>query len=480
MATILVADDEPAICEALGSVLAAEGHRTIVAANGLDAVALVERERPALAFLDVRMPGLDGLEALRRITAIDPELPVVVMTAYGTLETATAAIRSRAFDYLGKPLELAQIRAVLRRALHRGEPGPAAAVAPEATGERPRLVGQSAAMQAIFKQIALLADNELGVLVLGESGVGKELVARAIHASGRRAGRPFVAVNCAAIPAQLVESELFGHERGAFTDARQARVGRFEAAGDGTLFLDEISELPLHQQGKLLRVLQERVIERVGSTTPVPFRARVICASNRDLARAVADGAFREDLYRRIDLVTLRVPPLRERLEDLPALAQALLVGANRETGMRVEALERAALERLAAHDWPGNVRELEHVIKRSVLGARGATLSVHELELGGSAPTELAGPLERLLQSLDGIGRRLVEQALPADGGLEPGLHELAIARLEAALIGVALETTGGNQVAAARLLGMNRSTLRARLRTPDTVQDAPEIGAD
>jgi DNA-binding NtrC family response regulator len=475
MATILVADDEPAICEALGSVLAAEGHRTIIAANGLDAVALVERERPALAFLDVRMPGLDGLEALRRIAAIDPSLPVVIMTAYGTLETATEAIRNRAFDYLGKPLELAQIRTVLRRALHRGEPAPVATTAVEPAGDRPRLVGQSAAMQAIFKQIALLADNELSVLVLGESGVGKELVARAIHASGRRAGRPFVAVNCAAIPAQLVESELFGHERGAFTDAKQARVGRFEAAGDGTLFLDEISELPLHQQGKLLRVLQERMIERVGATTPVPFRARVICASNRDLAQAVADGAFREDLYRRIDLVTLRVPPLRERLEDLPALAQALLAGANRETGKRVEAIERPALERLAAHDWPGNVRELEHVIKRSVLGARGNALSVHDLELGTSAPAAIAAtPLDRLLRSLDEIGRQLVEHARRAESSIDPGIHEQAVARLEAALIGAALEATGGNQVAASLLLGMNRSTLRARLREQDDGQDA------
>ncbi|MCM2312765.1 MAG: sigma-54 dependent transcriptional regulator, partial [Steroidobacteraceae bacterium] len=316
MARILIADDEPSICEAFVALLAAEGHEALTAANGRDAVRLAQSERPDAIFLDVRMPGLDGLEALQQIKAARPDVPVVVMTAYGTLDTAAAALRHDAFDYLGKPLDLGQVRRLLQRALHTSTPRPqepVRAIATPAVPAERTLVGQSAAMQQIFKQIVLLADNELSVLVQGDSGTGKELVARAIHARGKRRDEPFVAINCAAIPEQLMESELFGYERGAFTDAKQAHAGRLEVAGCGTLFLDEISELPLHLQGKLLRVLQERSYERVGGTAPLAFRARVVCASNRDLAAAVADGRFREDLFHRINLVTLRVPSLRER-----------------------------------------------------------------------------------------------------------------------------------------------------------------------
>ncbi len=269
---------------------------------------------------------------------------------------------------------------------------------------RPVLVGQSAAMQELFKLIVRLADNDLTVLVQGESGVGKELVARAIHESGLRASSPFVAVNCAAIPEQLIESEFFGHERGAFTDAKSARVGRFEAAGTGTLFLDEISELPLHLQSKLLRVLQERSFERVGSLTALPFQARLICASNRDLDAAVKAGAFREDLYHRVNIVTLTVPPLRDRREDIPELVHALIRRASREIGKSIESVEQEVLDRLRSQPWPGNVRELEHVIKRSLLSAHGPVLTVHDLGLAQEpAPERAAGDteVERLLDSL-------------------------------------------------------------------------------
>jgi DNA-binding NtrC family response regulator len=397
---------------------------------------------------------------------VAPALPVVIMTAYGTLDTAAEAVRNKAFDYLGKPLDLAQIRHVLRRALH--EPAPSSATTAVGTDDevdpRPRLVGQSAAMQGLFKLIVRLADNDLTVLVLGESGVGKELVARAIHESGARAREPFVALNCAAIPEQLIESELFGHERGAFTDAKAQRVGRFEAAGAGTLFLDEISELPLHLQGTLLRVLQERSFERVGSVAPVPFRARLVCASNRDLAAAVAAGEFREDLFHRINTVALVVPPLRERLEDLPELVQALIRRANREAGTTIRSVEQAAIERLRAHAWPGNVRELEHVIKRSVLSARGEVLTVHDLSLGQEAVADPArSELERLADVVASVGRRLVEAAGRSPESLP--VHEMAMGRLERALVQAALDATGGNQVAAARLLGMNRSTFRDKM---------------
>jgi len=429
---------------------------------------LVRESRPDLVFVDVRMPGMDGLAVLKAIQEFSPGLPVVVMTAFGTLDTAAQALRARAFDYLGKPLDLAQIRQVLRRALHTpAHPSETSRVRPGTDAEvRPVLVGQSAVMQELFKLIVRLADNDLTVLVQGESGVGKELVARAIHESGVRTSAPFVAVNCAAIPEQLIESEFFGHERGAFTDAKTARAGRFEAAGTGTLFLDEISELPLHLQSKLLRVLQERSFERVGSLTVQPFRARLICASNRDLAAAVKEGAFREDLYHRINIVMLTVPPLRERREDIAELVHALIRRANREVGKSIESVEQEVLDRLRDRAWPGNVRELEHVIKRSILAAHGSVLTVHDLNLAAdSGPASFSGDTEidRLVESLAALAGPLVEAATRGDAPV--ALHDLAMGRLEQALVEAALKATGGNQVAAARLLGMSRSTLRAKL---------------
>jgi DNA-binding NtrC family response regulator len=467
VARVLVADDERSICEAFGLLLEAEGHTPLTASTGEQALRLVRAERPDLVFVDVRMPGMDGLEVLREIRRFEPRLPVVVMTAYGTLQTATEALHNDAFDYLGKPLDLTQIRQVIRRALHPPEPQSATPVVPmdADTADKPGLVGQSAAMQALFKLIVTLAGNQLTVLIQGESGVGKELVARAIHASGPRSAEPFVAINCAAIPEHLIESELFGHERGAFTDAKAARMGRFEAAAQGTLFLDEISELPLHLQSKLLRVLQERSFERVGSQAALPFRARLVCASNRDLAAAVASGAFREDLYHRLNIVTLQVPPLRERRDDIPALVQALVQRANREVGKAITSIEQAVFDRLKQRDWPGNVRELEHAVKRSVLAARGPVLTVHDLQIDG-AVAQAAGngkaPLDQLLDSLEAKAASLVEAA-SQDGA--SAVYGLAVDRLELALIRAALASTGGNQVTAARLLGISRSTLRARL---------------
>jgi DNA-binding NtrC family response regulator len=467
MARVLVADDENSICDAFSLLLEAEGHTALIASTGEEALRFVEAEPPDLVFVDVRMPGMNGLSVLKEIRRSHPTLPVIVMTAYGTLETAAEALRNEAFDYLGKPLDLAQIRQVMRRALHSPEPVSQTTSVPTLrdVGLRPTLIGQSPAMQELFKLIVMLADNDLTVLVHGESGVGKELVARAIHASGARAQEPFVAINCAAIPEQLIESELFGHERGAFTDAKAARTGRFEAAGRGTLLLDEISELPLHLQTKLLRVLQERTFERVGSVSAVPFRARLVCASNRDLGAAVRSGAFREDLYHRVNIVTLQVPPLRERRDDIPELVQALIQQANREVGKAITSVEQSVLDKLKARDWPGNVRELEHVIKRSVLVARGPALTIHDLRFEEhTAPAEEKLPLvDKLLAGLDSQAARLVDAA--QHGKALGGVHGVAIERLEQALIRAALSTTGGNQVAAARLLGISRSTLRAKL---------------
>jgi DNA-binding NtrC family response regulator len=401
------------------------------------------------------------------------------MTAYGTLQTAASALGQGAFDYLGKPIELDQLRRVLRRALHSaaGHVTAGAAAGAEAVPARGTLVGQSPAMQEIFKLIVMLSSNDLTVLIQGESGVGKELVARALHTQGSRAGEPFIALNCAAIPESLIEAELFGHERGAFTDAREARRGRFEAAGRGTLFLDEIGEMPRPLQSKLLRVLQERAFERVGSVTPTPFAARLVAASNRDLAAEVRAGRFREDLYHRLNIVTLHVPALRDRADDIPVLLRTLLARANTELGRNVRGVETAALERLQEHSWPGNVRELEHTVKRAVLVARGELLSLDDLEIvtrahpGEAMDAPEAASAAALLGGLDALATKIV--AAGALGVPSEHLFDDTVRRLETSLVEAALRRTQGNRAAAAKLLGINRATLRSRIAQDDEAPD-------
>lgn len=473
MAKILVADDERAICDAFSDLLQCEGHTPLVASNGEQAIALTERERPSLVFLDVQMAGMNGLAVLADIRTRHPGIPVIVMTAYGTVHTAMEAMRLGAFDYLGKPVELSQIRALIKRALHR--PASSMAVTSSPTPVEPgaeELVGCSAAMQEIFKLMGLLTTNDLTVLIVGESGVGKELVARGIHTHGIRRDRPFVAVNCAAIPELLMESELFGHEKGAFTGAGERRIGRCEAAADGTLFLDEISELPYPLQGKLLRVLQERSFERIGSNKLIPLRARIIAATNRNLASADEARPFRSDLYHRLNLVTLNIPPLRQRKEDVGALAGYFLARANAELGKQMQGLEAAALTRLEEHDWPGNVRELGHTIRRSVLIARGELLSVHDLGIeattsGSAHPAPAASGLEDLRCAGRRALRALIEGEGDArlEGTAASTPYQILVNELEQTLVAEALRMTGANQVAASKLLGVNRTTLRKKI---------------
>jgi nitrogen regulation protein NR(I) len=477
MSKVLVADDERGVCEALSAVLEREGCQPLTAGTGQEALALIERERPEVVLLDVQMPGMDGLETLRRIKAAWPRTVVIVMTAYGTVGTAMAAMGSGAFEYLGKPLELQALRALLRRALeHARAEGPDAAPAAggDAAPAEPELIGQSAAMQEVFKLMSLVTGNDLTVLISGESGTGKELVARGIHAHSARRGQPFVAVNCAAIPHHLIESELFGHERGAFTGATATRRGRCEAAERGTLLLDEIGELPYDLQGKLLRVLQERQFERVGSSAPIPLEARVLVATNRDLAAEVAAGRFREDLYHRVNLVHLHLPPLRRRGDDVELLARHFLELANRELNRDVRGIDPAAVAALRAYPWPGNVRELQNLIRKSVLLTQGNWLAAADLALppsgggdeGPAGAPETRGDLERLGEAARAALRRLAGD----DSGAPPaGLFERVVALVERELIDEALRLTGGSQVAAARLLGTSRTTLRKKLHDPD-----------
>ncbi len=460
MAKVLVADDESGICEAFAEFLAAEGHEAIIASNGAEAVDAVRDAQPAVAFMDVQMPGGDGLGALEQIRALAPDMPVIIMTAYGTLDTARRAISLGAYDYLGKPVELARIRELLERALHK----PSAQIPPDPVVVQDghvTLLGQSTVMQELFKKMALLGDNQLAILVTGESGVGKELVARGIHQLGPNRDEPFVAVNCAAIPETLMEAELFGNEAGAFTDAKSKRIGRFEAAGNGTLFLDEVSELPYHLQSKLLRVLQERSFEPLGSVKPVRFTARLVAASNRDLEEATASGQFRDDLYHRLNLASLVVPRLRDRGQDIELLAVHFLNQANGEIGKAITGIEPEVIDRLKQYDWPGNVRELEHTIKRAVLAARGQTITAYDLDLP-STPASAAATAD-LRPSLDAHAERML--ANPEQFGGNGELYQHLVDTAGLALIEAALRHTNGNQVAAARLLGINRSTLRKKL---------------
>jgi DNA-binding NtrC family response regulator len=474
MSKILIADDERTICEAFARLIEKEGHQPLIASTGKQALTIIREERPDAVFMDVRMPGMDGLETLSQIQQENGDIPVVIMTAYGTMETALEAIRKGAFDYLGKPVELDKLRLLLTRMLAYSS---AKAVQTQALQTSPQananmLVGRSAPMQELFKLMGLLTTNDMTALITGESGVGKELVARGIHLHGRNSHEPFVAINCAAIPETLMESELFGHEKGAFTGAKERRIGRFESAGNGTLFLDEIGELSLPLQSKLLRVLQERSFERIGGNSAISLQSRIIAASNRNLETEVAEKRFREDLYHRLNVITLCVPPLRQRKEDIPLLAQHFSEQAGLELNKPLRGLESDAIQLLVSYAWPGNVRELEHVIKRSALLARGDILTIHDLKMSlqpdeKSTPNTGQDRFANLAAAIRDAFHEASEQASQHNGD-DSVFHRL-INYAESELIAEALRVSDGNQVLAAKKLGLHRNTLRNKLPKDD-----------
>ena len=472
MSKILIADDERAICDAFSRLIEMEGHQPLTASNGKNALKIIREQQPDAVFMDVKMPGMGGLEALTQLQQENIKIPVVIMTAYGTMETAMEAVRKGAFDYLGKPVELSRARQLLKQMLAvssvQNTQAEEPAEIPAATASV--LVGQSAPMQELFKLMGLLTTNDMTALITGESGVGKELVARGIHQHGNNSQQPFVAINCAAIPENLLESELFGHEKGSFTGADSRRLGHFEAAGKGTLFLDEIGELPFSVQSKLLRVLQERSFTRIGSSTAIPLQARIIAATNRNLESDVAEKSFREDLYHRLNVITLCVPPLRQRKEDIELLARHFLAQASHELNKPLRDIEAAAIQQITSYSWPGNVRELEHVIKRSVLMSRGEILTIHDLIM----PTSPQGNVKQTTKdSLTHLGlaarqalHEAIDQAEQTDGDSDI-FHKL-ITYVETELISEALRLSKNNQVTAAKKLGLHRTTLRNKM--PDS----------
>jgi len=470
--TILVADDDSAIRTVVSQALTRAGYEVRTAANAATLWRLVQSGDGDLIVTDVMMPDENAFDLIPRIRKLRPQIPIVVMSAQNTFMTAIKASERGAYEYLPKPFDLGELVSIVGRAL--AEPRGVAEEPPPEPEEIP-LVGRSPAMQEIYRTLARLMHIDLTVLINGESGTGKELVARALHDFGKRAKGPFVAINMAAIPRDLIEAELFGHEKGAFTGASQRSVGRFEQAEGGTLFLDEIGDMPMEAQTRLLRVLQQGEYTTVGGRTPIKTNVRIVAATNKDLRILIQTGLFREDLYFRLNVVPLRLPPLRERAADIPDLVRHFFNLAEKE-GLQRKQVDQAALERLKAYAWPGNIRELENLVRRM------AALHPHdvvtepaiaaELDVGG--PVKVAPPIEVAAPgaaTIAGFMEGYLAQYFAGHGDQLPpeGLYDRVLREVEGPLVNATLAATRGNQIRAADLLGLNRNTLRKKIRDLD-----------
>lgn len=470
--TILVADDDRSIRTVLTQALGRAGYQVRATSSAATLWRWVEDGEGDVAITDVIMPDENGLDLIPRIRRLRPELPVIVMSAQSTLTTAVQATQRGAFEYLPKPFDLTDLLAVVDRALKQPITAPAQSHTAKTVsdGQLP-LIGRSPAMQEIYRIIARLTTTDLTVMINGESGAGKELVARALHDFGRRRQGPFVAINMAAIPRELIESELFGHERGAFTGAMNRHVGRFEQAAGGTLFLDEIGDMPPEAQTRLLRVLQEGEFTSVGGRTPIRANVRIIAATHRDLRALIRTGQFREDLFYRLNVVPIRLPPLRERPDDIPALAQHFLAKAQAE-GLPAKTIDPGAMALLSAYRWPGNVRELENVIRRLAALVPQPVITedvvAHELTEYVAAEEVTVSSAAEEGDNMSAVVERHIARLLASvhESGEEGVLYDRALVELERPLIRMTLAETRGNQIRAAALLGLNRNTLRKKIR--------------
>ena len=437
MARILIIDDEEPIRFSLRGILEDEGYEVLEAATAEEGLEVADAERPALVFLDIWLPGMDGLTAQARLKGNHPDLPVVMISGHGTIETAVSAIQQGAYDFIEKPLSLEKVVIVAARALEAGSLRRENQVLRTVLPEQDELIGQSPVMLKFQELLARVAPTDVWVLLTGENGTGKELAARALHAGSRRADAPMIAVNCAAIPEELIESELFGHEKGAFTSADQARAGRFEMANNGTLFLDEIGDMSLKTQAKILRILQEQSFERVGGTRTIKVDVRVIAATNKNLEEAIAAGTFREDLYYRINPMTLNLPPLSERVEDIPLIVRDVL---NRMGGEGVRCTE-SAMNALMRYPWPGNIRELRNVLIRALSLCQDNQITLTDL------PSELR------------------QQAVAESAGTDGKLQSV-VKNSEAQTILLALGDHHWNVAKTARALGISRASMYEKMR--------------
>jgi len=462
MGHILIVDDDAQLRQSFEKLLNAEGHTVKTASSGEAAIALVQAAVPDLVIMDVRMPGMSGLEAFRAIHEIEPKLPVIIMTAFGTTDTAIEATKLGAFEYVLKPPEIPDILALISQALEAGRFMRSRVeldVAPDTTAAD-AIIGKSKPMQEVYKAIGRVAPTDATVLIRGESGTGKELVARAIYQHSLRSAKPFLIINCVAIPETLLESELFGYEKGAFTGAVNRRVGKFEQAHGGTVFLDEIGDMPFSIQAKILRLLQERSIERLGGREPIPVDVRIIAATNRDLEAALAQGRFREDLYYRLKVVTLWLPPLKERSEDITLLADYFLARFAKEMSLSNPGTTAEARLLLQNYPWPGNVRELANAMQKALIFSRGYPIDPDDVSraIGGESQAREAGD-----QQTEEIVRQWVRQTLAAGEGKD--VFETCMDHFASLIISEALDLTSGNRSRAAKLLGISRPTLLSKI---------------
>jgi DNA-binding NtrC family response regulator len=468
VATILIVDDERPLRRVLATLLTEHGHHVIEASSGEEAIEVAGHSQPDLVILDLTLPGINGIETMQRLRDRNPDPAFVLITAYGSIRSAVVAMQAGAFEYVTKPFDNDELLLIISRALNLRQ------LTAEVVSLRHELatrygfsdlVGVGAAMREVYRVMERVATNDVTVLVLGESGTGKELVARGIHQRSRRSSGPFIAVNCSAIPNSLVEAEFFGHDRGAFTDAKESRPGTFEQAHGGTLFLDEVGDLALEAQAKLLRVLEDRRVTRLGAQKTMTVDIRVIAATNKNLESAVKKGLFREDLFWRLNVVGLRLPPLRERLEDLELLIDALLERINTELHCQVTAISNEARGLMLAYHWPGNVRELENALRQALALSQGTTLLAVDL------PQRLRPVADRPHNELTGAGDPITLAAAV----------EQATQRIERALILATLAEHQGNRTATAQALNVNRKTLFTKMRQYGlTVDDLEPGGVD
>jgi two-component system nitrogen regulation response regulator GlnG len=473
--TILIADDDQAIRIVLDQALGRAGYEVRSTANAATLWRWIGDGQGDLVITDIVMPDENGLDLLPRIKKMRPDLPVVVMSAQSTILTAIKAAERGAHEYLPKPFDLKELVNVVQRALASGEQAAGGAI--DEGEERLPVIGRSAAMQDIYRTLARLMQTDLTVMISGESGTGKELVARALHDYGKRRNGPFVAINMAAIPKDLIESELFGHEKGAFTGAISRNPGHFELAEGGTLFLDEIGDMPAEAQTRLLRVLQQGEYNMVGGRTSIRANVRIIAATNQDLRQLIRQGLFREDLYYRLNVVPMRMPPLRERTEDVPDLARHFLLKAE-AAGLPAKRITRAALERLRTHSWPGNVRELENLIQRivalypeDVIEREVVEAELGLMSMGSGVPEPTSGDGQMAGDSIGASVEQHLARYFQAHGDSLPpaGLYDRVVREVERPLIQLCLAATRGNQIRAAELLGLNRNTLRKKIKDLD-----------
>jgi two-component system nitrogen regulation response regulator GlnG len=478
MPKLLVIDDEPNVRYSFGTVLESDEIKVLTAGTAAEGLAQVREHNPDVVLLDIQLPDRSGLDVFRDIHALDPKRPVIFVTAHGTTDTAIEAMKGGAFDYLIKPVDLERVSQILDRAFVAARLMHVPAVLP-AEPSADRIVGRSLVMQEMCKAIGRIAPQHVNVLILGESGTGKELVGRALYHHSKRADQPFLAINCAAIPEALLESELFGHEQGAFTGATRRRIGKFEQVSGGTLFLDEIGDMAPPLQAKILRVLQEQRFERLGGNETVQTQVRILAATNQDLEKLVNEGRFRKDLYYRLKVVTIKVPPLREHLDDVAELAHYFLYRFNQELGLDLRAFAPETLELLQNYAWPGNVRELQSVIKEAMLCASGHVLLPEFLPENlrrGPAP-----PGRSAAVGADGHPPSTFDLEGLVDSLLRGGgdhVYDKVLEGVDRVVLGRVLRFTKGNQSQASDLLGLHRSTLRHKLKALGLAVDRTLVG--